>query len=287
MPLYVLAVKKSLANERVAVPLPHQKKENMQRTEKYLKSKGIKTHKPTFAHAYWMYKYDRNYVANHWGDADIIPFSRGSWRSKWVETYEHPNRFLRHYLERYFCKQVGRNVDDVFREFCKFGWNHMYDMYFYWEQFVDPDYPQTCYQIDNNGLLTQPCKPVKHKHLCDWNISGLFDDDEDDEYYKPIPKRPRASEKRLTRKQLEYNEKVIAAKNAVSCYSYGHELLGELYVEIKHKVSKCKVFLKPFPVHYWSYVPVKVMGIYREEYVFYDETGTQVLIPCVEYYGFC
>ena len=45
----------------------------MKRTEKKLKSKGIKTHKPNRAHAYWCYKYDRNYVAKCEEEMQVIP----------------------------------------------------------------------------------------------------------------------------------------------------------------------------------------------------------------------
>ena len=278
-----MAVQDPFANNQKSLPLPHQNDEDMQRKEKYLKSKGIKTHKPTWSHAFGEYKYDRTYVASHWGDANFVPFSRSSRRSKWVSSYEHPNRCLRHYLERYFCKQVGRDVDDVFRGFGKLGWNHLYDMYYYWEYYVDPDYPKTCYQIDDDGRLTPPCKPAKHKYLWYWNTSYLFDDDDDDdEYYKPVAKRPRASDKRLTRKELEHNEKVIAANNGEWKNYIQPRLLGEFFIERNHKVVKCEVYLtQPFYLPQ-DYVPVKILGIYNEEFVFHDDAEDTNFIPCMK-----
>ena len=285
MPFYVLAVKKSLKKKLKALLLYHLNNNvsfltltNMQRTEKFLKSKGIKTHTPTYVHAYWRCKYDRTYVTNYWDGAYYVPFSRTSRRLKWVYADEHPNRSLRHYLKRFFRKRIGRYADDVFHDFSKLGW----------KQYVDSKYPRCCYSVDDNGCLTPPVKSPKPKpwYLISYDpidSNNAFDDDEDDDDDgKSVASRPRASEKRLTRSQLEYNDKIITAKNNLSWYGCGHEILGELYVEINHKVLKRKVFLMPFPVHPWPYVQVKVLGIYREEHVFHDVTGKRVLVPYVE-----
>lgn len=50
----------------------------MKRTEQRLKSKGIRNHKPSDAHAYFAFRYDRNYIRRKMGDVTHLPFSRGS-----------------------------------------------------------------------------------------------------------------------------------------------------------------------------------------------------------------
>lgn len=109
----------------------------MKRTENKLKSKCIKAHVPSDEHAYWWFKYDRRYVAKHYSDVSRLPFSRGSKRSCYMCWDEHPNLRLYTYLRRYFPKQVGRETDDVFRDFCKLGWKTSQEMYYYWDCYVD------------------------------------------------------------------------------------------------------------------------------------------------------
>lgn len=241
----------------------------MKRTEKKLKSKGIKTHKPTNAHACSWFKYNRNFVANHLGDATFVPFSRGSMRYDRLSSWDHPNRFLRHYLEKFFHKQIGKIVYEVFYDFCGLGWKHSYDMYSYWEEYVNPNHPRGCYSIDANGCLVSPTKENR------LSPPSGFDDDTDEDDEKPEPKRPKASEKRLTRKLLEYNESIITTKIADDGYGNAVSgLLGEMYVENEHKVEKRNVYLVKVPHNPSKQTPVTLLGLYREERHFYHDSVT-------------
>lgn len=124
----------------------------MKRTEKKLKSKGIRTHKPNNAHAYWYYKFNRNYVVSHHGEDSFLPFSRTSRRIMWMFWYEHPNLSLHCYLNSFFRKHIGKNVGEIFREFAQLGWKHSLDMYYYWDDYVSSHY-NFGYFVDGRGNL--------------------------------------------------------------------------------------------------------------------------------------
>ena len=82
----------------------------MRRTEKKLKSKGIKGCELTRRVSVG---YDRNYVARYFKDVKHLPFSRTS-------SCDRDRRYdkrLSHYLNRWFMKQVGKSIDNVFHNF--------------------------------------------------------------------------------------------------------------------------------------------------------------------------
>ena len=232
----------------------------MKRTEKKLKSKGIKTHKPNRAHAYWCYKYDRNYVANHQGDVSFLPFSRGSRRIMWMWWDEHPNLFLYCYLSSFFRKHIGKNVDEVFREFTHLGWKHSYDMYFYWDEYVSPR-RYFGYFVDESGNLG-------YKSRRDAYSRPQPTQDIDDDEMPKVARKPKS--KRLTRKHLDHNESIIAAKVEDGGYGDANPgLLGEMFVEIDHKVVKRDVYLVKSPYNPCTHKPVPLLGTYKEERRFY------------------
>ena len=243
----------------------------MKRTEKKLKSKGIKTHKPNRAQAYWCYKYDRNYVAKCEEEITHLPFSRGSRRCMWMFWDEHPNLFLYCYLSSFFRKRIGKNVDDVFREFTHLGWKHSYDMYFYWNDYMSPHRRYSLYFIDDNGNLA-----------CNFNENanskiGLNIDEDMEE--KPKATRYHASDKRLTRKHLNYNEAVITKE--IEGYGYGNAYpgeLGEMYIQLNHKVVKRKVYLVKTPQNPRIYSPIKLLGLYKEERRYYHKSVTNQIV---------
>ena len=237
----------------------------MKRTEKKLKSKGIKAHKPSSARAYWCYKYDRNYVAKCEEEITHLPFSRGSKRSGWMLWYEHPNVFLYCYLSTFFRKRIGKNVDEVFREFTHLGWKHSYDMYFYWNDYMSPHRRYSLYFIDDNGNLA--CNSSENGY------SKINLDIDDDKVEKPKAVRRHASDKRLTRKHLDFNESIIT--NKIEGGGYGNARpgeLGEMYVELNHKVVKRKVYLVKTPQNPRIYSPIKLLGLYKEERRYYHKS---------------
>ena len=86
--------------------------------QKKIKTKKIRNHAPNAAKAYSWMKYDRNFVHDHMADVSTLPMSRGSKRKGlYTFAYEHPNRRLYRYLDRFMEKQVGRKLSDVFRDF--------------------------------------------------------------------------------------------------------------------------------------------------------------------------
>lgn len=124
----------------------------MKRTEKKLKSKGIKGH--VFTRRLGV-GYDRNYVANRFKDVAYLPFSRAS-RSEW-DCRRNVRVF--HYLNRWFDKQLGKPVDDVFHNFKNLGWKSVRDMYYYWDRYVRVEDRSWDYHADENGCLA----PAQYK----------------------------------------------------------------------------------------------------------------------------
>lgn len=235
----------------------------MKRTEKKLKSKGIKTYKPK-ARYYLCYKYDRAFVANHLGDATFVPFSRTSMEGDRWERDDHTNHRLHHYLKKFFRKHVGKVVDEVLHDFSRLGWKHSYEMHYYWEWYVGPDYPRICYSIDGNRCLVSPKLEYRS------SPPNENADVEDDEQEKPKTKRPRASEKRLTRTQLDHNESIIKANIEDGGYCDANPgLIGEMFVEIDHKVVKRDVYLIKSPHNPFKHTPISLLGLYKEERRFY------------------
>lgn len=244
----------------------------MKRTAMKFKSKGIKgsylTHRPKV-------KYDRNFVINHYADVTHLPFSRTSA----CEKGRREDKCLTRYLKRWLKKQVEKSVDDVFHDFNNLGWNNTCDMYYYWERYVHINDQWWDYYADENGCLTE------------WTRDKIEtspeeeDEDEDGEEFKHKAKRPKASDKRLTRKHLEYNDSVKVPDMGVrNSHDVHPELMGEFYIKYHHKVIKCPVYHIKYPLnpeyktfsgygsyYAWSntlwreYIPVKIKGLYKEE----------------------
>ena len=235
------------------------------------KSKGIKGRYLTRRLSM---EYDRNYVANHFKDVTHLSFSRTS-ACDWDDRND---KRLPHYLKRWFKKQVGKSIDDVFHDFKNLGWNNTSDMYYYWGRYVRNN-QWWDYYADENGCLTA------------WSQDEIEsspkerEEDEDGEDFKPKAKRPKASEKRLTRKHLEYNDSVKVPDMGVrNSHDVHPELMGKFYIEHHNKVIKCPVYHIKFPpnpeyktfsgygsYYAWSntlwrdYIPVKIKGLYKEE----------------------
>ena len=244
----------------------------MKRTEMKFKSKGIRgcylTRRPRM-------EYDRNYVANHFVDVTHLPFSRTSVCDRGCRD----DKRLSRYLKNWFKKQVGKSVDDVFHNFKSLGWDNTNDMYYYWEWYVRLYDRRWDYYPDENGCLTA------------WSQDEIEsspkerEEDEDGEDFKPKAKRPKASEKRLTRKHLEYNDSVKVPDMGVrNSHDVHPELMGKFYIEHHNKVIKYPVYHIKFPpnpeyktfsgygsYYAWSntlwrdYIPVKIKGLYKEE----------------------
>ena len=237
----------------------------MKRTEKKLKSKGIKSHVPSRKNAYSIFKYDRNYVAAHYGDVSFVPFSKGSWRF-YMHRYEHPNSRLYTYLDSFFEKNVGRKVDDVFHDFCRLGWKCSWEMYDYWDTYVS--YRRLWYfEDEDDGVLRRNDDNARRRYR-GYGHHGTL---------RPEPVN------RLTRQQLEYNESVVVPDFGMGS-SGCRRLMGTFYVEYNHKVYKCPVYHLDFSggasyeyqktsfgylkLDVRQYAPVKLLGVYRRELKF-------------------
>ena len=238
----------------------------MKRTEKKLKTKGIKGH--GFTHDLCE-KYDRNYLAKSGTGFIHLPFSRcapSDWDWK-------RNVRLCNYLNRWFDKQVGKSVDDVFHSFKMLGWKSSHDMYYYWDWYVRAEHYRKNYYycIDENGYLMPGSENTNYS--TPKSVGGSKDEDDG----KPKAKRYHVSDKRLTRKHLEYNASVKVPDMGVRNSFYAElKLMGEFYIKYNHKVIKCPVYHYMFPLNpkyeYFTtyqlpetYVPVKILGPYREE----------------------
>ena len=175
----------------------------MKRTGTRLKSKGIRSHVPNAYHAYSFYKFDRNYVAAHYGDVNHVPFNCGSRRAMRMFWDENPNVRLWGYLRRYMKKQVGRKMDDVFRDFSQLGWINSMEMYYYWVVFTKSRRHE--YYTDDEGYLRFTPYRNKPWYYYDWDDWDNFDDDDDEEeeynnemFLQKYARKP-SSEKRLVR----------------------------------------------------------------------------------------
>lgn len=126
--------------------------------QRTIKAKKLRNHAPNAAKAYWCYKYDRPYVRNHTQDVTVLPMSRSSRRIMWMLPYEHSNRHLWRYLNRFMEEQVGRKHADVFRDFKRLGWKSTYEMYYYWDWYVSNN-PVTRFRYDyyesEDGIFTR------------------------------------------------------------------------------------------------------------------------------------
>lgn len=181
----------------------------MERRGTRLKSKGIRSHVPNAYHAYSFYKYDRRYVASHYGDANHVPFNCGCRRAARMHWDENPNIRLWGYLTRFMHKQIGRKIDDVFSEFSKLGWKTTDEMFYYWSGFTKSRRSE--YYADKNGYMRfVPYSPyrIDDWYSFDWDYWDDSDHvDEDDEevddnnevYLQKYARKP-SSEKRLVRR---------------------------------------------------------------------------------------
>ena len=107
----------------------------MIKTERKLKSKGLIRQTPSVR---VKIPYDRHYVAKYSTGVENVAFSRGSicdWDRRW-----EANKRTNIYLRRWFEKQAGRDLEDVFHEFSRMGWKNSRTMYYYWDSFVNPGY---------------------------------------------------------------------------------------------------------------------------------------------------
>ena len=245
----------------------------MKRTEKKLKSKGIKAHKPSSARAYWCCKYNRNYVAKCEEEITHLPFSRGSKRFGWSFWDEHPNILLQHYLKTgFFPRHVGMNINDVFHEFSELGWKNSHDMYYYWDEFVD-SHSIYCYRVAEDGCLVSP--PSKNRSSPSFKAGNTKGCEEE----KPKAELRHASEKRLIRNQLEHNESIKVPCIDKNRFEFPYpEYIGTFFVEYMHKVIKAPVYHINYPERpeynsfSWrssdndfirDYTPIKILGRYR------------------------
>lgn len=168
----------------------------MKRKGTIINAKGMKSHVSSNRHANYFFKYDRYYVAAHYGDINHVPFSCGSRRVGFFFWYEHPNARLWTYLNRYMGKQIGRKLDDVFHDFSQLGWKRTNEMYHYWTGFVGDQFQQ--YHADADGYMCAVPSSGDISFDDDWDD---WDNDENDEYLMKYAQKP-SSERRLVRQHL-------------------------------------------------------------------------------------
>lgn len=84
------------------------------------------------------YKYNRVYVKKN--NTNFIPFSKGSYISKWDDDYWHGNKKINNYIERFLLKNVGNNIDDVFFKFSKLDFRNQKEMYHKWQQYIKQEH---------------------------------------------------------------------------------------------------------------------------------------------------
>lgn len=181
----------------------------MKREGTRLHSKSIKSHVPNAYHAYSFYKFDRNYVASHYGDANHVPFNCGCRRKGYEYWYENPNVRLWAYLNRFMHKQIGRKMDDVFHDFSQLGWRNSSEMYHYWSGFTKSRRSE--YYADKDGYMRfVPYSPYRIAtwYYYDWDYWDDSDYEEEEEkedsnetYLLKYARKP-SSEKRLVRRKL-------------------------------------------------------------------------------------
>lgn len=265
----------------------------MKRTENKLKAKGFKTHAP-FCRAHLWQKYDRNHVVLHYGDVKHLPFSRGPYSFEVSDGWY--NKGLYNYLMRFLRKQVGKKLDVIFHEFKGLGWKSSKEMYYYWSWVVEIELEEKWgnYQLSDEGVLLMKRKDIRNKQEKTETTSSSMP----------------AAEKKLSRKQLAYNEKVnwasILLRNmkmdrcikSTDKYIFSY-MMGKFYVEYENQVFLCPVYRIALPKYsnfgfierYYHYRPIKILGRNRRELVFGQDTkekeDTQVtrsdtLIPWID-----
>lgn len=115
------------------------------------------------------YKYNRTYVKK--SQSNFIPFSKGSYVSKWEDDYWHKNKKIDNYLKRFFIKNVGKNIDEVLDKFSKLNFRDAKEMYSKWNEYVKEKhvYIQDIekwgrfvgFYVDENNIL---CYNKRNKH---------------------------------------------------------------------------------------------------------------------------
>ena len=170
----------------------------MKREEAKINAKGMKSHIPSNRHANYFFKYDRNYVAAHYGDINHVPLSCGSRRVGFFWGYEHPNCRLWAYLNRFMVKQIGRKMDDVFHDFSQLGWKRTTEMYHYWSGFVGSNRCE--YYADEDGYMCIKTFPPKKRRFV-WDDYEIYDEDDNEPYLLQYAQKP-SSQKRLVRRQM-------------------------------------------------------------------------------------
>lgn len=84
------------------------------------------------------YKYNRTYVKKN--QANFIPFSKGSYVSKWDDDYWHGNKKVDNYIIRFLMKNVGKNLDEVFNKFSKLGFRNLKETYSKWDEYIEQEH---------------------------------------------------------------------------------------------------------------------------------------------------
>lgn len=115
------------------------------------------------------YKYNRTYVKK--SHANFIPFSKGSYVSKWDDDYWHGNKKVDNYIVRFLLKNVGKNIDEVFKKFSKLGFRNFKEVYSVWNNHVKQEHSYAYdlerwgkiigFYIDENNIL---CYNKWNKH---------------------------------------------------------------------------------------------------------------------------
>ena len=228
----------------------------MKRTEKKLKSKfghSCKFHWVETCR--WLMKYDRKYVAHHFGDARHLPFSRGNsgdYHACWFSCK------MENYIERFLLKHVGMDADMVFHQFSKLGWRNTRDMYKMWRRHVAPWYR---FYVSEEGILKDG-----------WHG--------DDAVEQPEESEESLITEKLTPSQMLHNSKVEVP--SIKCCE--HMLrngiyagrMGKFYVEYEGRVILCQVYhVVCRDSRQWSlvekdYSKVSILGSRRNMRWFHD-----------------
>lgn len=213
------------------------------------------------------YKYNRAYVKkNH---AKFIPFSKGSYISKWDDEYWYFNKKINNYIERFLLKNVGKNVDEVFNKFSKLHFRTTKEISDKWDEYV------------------------KSIHSYSWDlyrygkIFGFYVNEYNILCYNKWNKRDYEEYIQFTYKQLNWNETRKIPIFGKVRESPNGELIGiakrvryinDFYVIYKGEVIKLPVYHVPYgEKHSWDSNRVGTFD-YRHNQK-YEETFKRVYIP--------
>lgn len=220
------------------------------------------------------YKFNRNYVKrNH---SNFIPFGKGSYISKWDDDYWHGNKKLNNYIKRFLLKNLGKNSDEVFKDFCNLGFKNTKEASLKWDEYVKQEHDYS-YDLARYG-----------------KIYGFYVDENNSLCYNKWNKYENGNYVKFTYEQLKWNADAEIPQFGKVRETPNGDLIGiaknvryvnDFYVIYKGVVLKLPVYHVPCgEIDNWKAHKDGTLGFKHNQR--YKETFQRILIPLKKGYRY-